>query len=690
MSESPAGRLRCAERRLAIGGLLLTLSLIPSAVAEDGKPDAASSEEGDVSLPSLFETSREDQMMRAYLRKRVHAKLDQRKERLEGLETEEQVRSYQDRLRGFFRETVDLDSFDRTPLRARVTGKLECDGYTVDKVIYESLPGFLVTANLYLPEGDGPFPGILHSCGHSDNGKAAEAYQKVNILLARQGFAVLCYDPIGQGERKQLVDPKTGRSLGQPTGEHHILGVAPVLLGRSLASYMIWDGMRGIDYLQSRPEVDAERIGATGNSGGGNLTSFLMALDDRIDAAAPGCFLTTTRRKNESPGPGDPEQNLFGQIQEGLDHPDFALIRAPRPTLILAATQDFVPIEGTWEAFRQAKQIYTKLGYPERIDLVEAPEKHGYSKPLREGAARFFLRWLAGENAEVFELEEVATVVDADLHASPEGQVLRLEEARSLFEVNLQRWEEMREEKERRWSHLESDADRRERVRQVTGIDLNLAEVVKHPDMMALSDSGTPAQGVFQPEPGILLPFLRFAPMEDGKIGSGAGLPIDLICTEARLEVSELVEIQKRLEPGRNRVFVNLRDSGLSRTRNWRFPGADAWIAYMLGDSYLAMRTMDLLRVTRKLQEERKSERPIHLHAEGELVPVALHAAALNPELFASVTLHGGLGSWEEVIESRNPVPHLPNVVHGALRHYDLPDLVELIGPEKVTWEVEE
>ena len=104
------------------------------------------------------------------------------------------------------------------------------------------------------------------------------------------------------------------------------------------------------------------------------MTSYLMALDDRIVAAAPSCFLTTTRRKNDNPGPGDAEQNIFGQISYGMDHPDYVLMRAPKPTLICAATRDFVPIEGTWETFRQAKRIYARLGFSERIGLVVGTE----------------------------------------------------------------------------------------------------------------------------------------------------------------------------------------------------------------------------------------------------------------------------------------------------------------------------
>jgi len=166
--------------------------------------------------------------------------------------------------------------------------------------------------------------------------------------------------PLDQGERHQLLDADGKPIITRSTEGHTRAGVGAILVGRNTATYRIWDGMRAIDYLASRPEVDADRIGCTGISGGGTMTSYLMALDDRIQAAAPGCFITTTRRKNESPGPGDAEQNIFGQIAYGMDHADYILMRAPKPTLICAATHDFVPIEGTWEAFREAKRLYTR------------------------------------------------------------------------------------------------------------------------------------------------------------------------------------------------------------------------------------------------------------------------------------------------------------------------------------------
>ena len=166
---------------------------------------------------------------------------------------------------------------ERTPLNARVVKRLQGDGYRVENVLFASRPGHHVTANLYLPEGDGPFPGVIVPCGHSHNGKAADGYQRASILLAKHGMAALCYDPIGQGERYQMLDfehdhehfEQVSYPLPVPhprvqylcTTEHTTMGIGCILLGTNVAQYRIWDGMRAIDYLQSRDDIIADRIG---------------------------------------------------------------------------------------------------------------------------------------------------------------------------------------------------------------------------------------------------------------------------------------------------------------------------------------------------------------------------------------------------------------------------------------------
>src|SRR5258708_7200042 len=167
---------------------------------------------------------------------------------------------------------------------ARKTGQIEGDDYLIEQLVYESLPGYLVPALLYRPKkADRPRPAVLSPCGHSDVGKADAEYQKLHINLAKRGYIVLTYDPVGQGERSQFWDAARKRSrFNLSCGEHAVLGNPLYLLGTSLARYRIWDGLRGMDYLTSLPEVDATRIGCAGNSGGGTLTAYIAALDPRV------------------------------------------------------------------------------------------------------------------------------------------------------------------------------------------------------------------------------------------------------------------------------------------------------------------------------------------------------------------------------------------------------------------------
>src|SRR5262249_3722124 len=164
--------------------------------------------------------------------------------------------------------------FERTPLNPRVTGIVERPGYRIEKLTFESRPRLYVTANLYLPAAAGRHPAILGPLGHSANGKAWPSYQKLFSNLARKGYAGLAYDPVGQGERIEYAGSRAGQSAigGGGTGEHEYAGRRLILLGTNFGLFRVWDGIRGIDFLLTRAEVDPERIGCCGQSGGGTLT----------------------------------------------------------------------------------------------------------------------------------------------------------------------------------------------------------------------------------------------------------------------------------------------------------------------------------------------------------------------------------------------------------------------------------
>jgi cephalosporin-C deacetylase-like acetyl esterase len=288
-----------------------------------------------------------------------------------------------------------------------------------------------VTANLYLPRVSGRRPAVLVPCGHSETGKAAETYQRVCIGLASKGYVVLIYDPIGQGERQLYWNPTTKASdMGGNTAQHSYAGNQWLLIGGNVAQVMVWDSIRAVDYLLSRPEVDGERIGMAGNSGGGTNTAYTVPLDERIKVAATCCYITTLEWRRRSWTTGDGEQNLLGQLPEGIDHADLLRLMAPRPVLVGSAALDFFPLEGARESVAIASQLYTALDAPDRIAHVVADAPHGYSATLRRATFAWMNRWLGVTDADDSE-PDVPIESDADLQCTPDGQVALLGSADS-------------------------------------------------------------------------------------------------------------------------------------------------------------------------------------------------------------------------------------------------------------------
>ena len=292
-------------------------------------------------------TPEEQQKYQLYrqLQEQAYAALNRREAVFEELKSPDQIVARQKKLREFFLQQLG-GLPERTAINARTVRTIPCDGYRIECVIFDSQPGHRITANLYLPDADGPVPGVVVSSGHSRTAKTADYNQRFGIMMATHGMAALCFDPIGQGERSQILNEDGQNRFSGTTTEHFLVGVGSILTGRNTARYRVWDAMRAIDYITSRPEVDGSKIGFTGCSGGGTVTSYVMALDDRIMCAAPACYLTTFRHLISSIGPQDAEQNICGQLKFGMDHPDYILMRAPSPTLISATTGDYFSIAG--------------------------------------------------------------------------------------------------------------------------------------------------------------------------------------------------------------------------------------------------------------------------------------------------------------------------------------------------------
>jgi len=314
---------------------------------------------------------------------------------------------------------------EKTPLRPRITGTVDRNAYTVEKLIFESRPEFLVTANLYVPKGrDFPLPGVVGTCGHSHNGKCAEAYQSFAQGLARMGYVVLIYDPIGQGERLQYPDEKLKSRVGVGVREHLHAGNQQSLVGEFLGTWRAWDGIRALDYLLTRDEVDKQRVGVTGNSGGGTMTTWLCGVEPRWTMAAPACFVTTFRRNTENELPADTEQCPPKALALGLDHDDFLAAQAPDPIMILAKEKDYFDVRGSEEALVRLKRLYKLLGAEDDVALFVGPTAHGYSQENREAMYRWFNRVTGVSDARTE--PELVIEKDETLWCTPNGQVCEL------------------------------------------------------------------------------------------------------------------------------------------------------------------------------------------------------------------------------------------------------------------------
>lgn len=271
--------------------------------------------------------------------------------------------------------------------QAKITGRLPFAWGNIEKIVYHVPENGPVSANLYLPFPNGRnLPAALVLCGHNDSGKAAPAYQKMAMLLAKTGFAVMVIDPIGQGDRRQF-----GPSFkGHCWDEHSYIGRRLFPLGDWTGARMVQDAVSAIDYLTSRPEIDISILGVTGNSGGGTATTFLASVEKRITIAAPMCYVTSWENNILNERPTDNEQIPPHALAQNLDIVDFLIARAPVPVLICGKKNDFFDPRGTEKAFGELSKIYSLLGKEDSAELFMDEGNHGSSFALRVRCCEFF------------------------------------------------------------------------------------------------------------------------------------------------------------------------------------------------------------------------------------------------------------------------------------------------------------
>ncbi|MFO0805894.1 MAG: prolyl oligopeptidase family serine peptidase [Gemmataceae bacterium] len=568
---------------------------------------------------------------------------------------------------------------EKTPLNAKITGTLDRDTYTVEKIIFESRPGFLVTANLYLPKGaKEKRPGVVGSCGHSTNGKAEPAYQSFAQGLARMGYVVLIYDPIGQGERLQYghLPAKIRPSVG--VGEHLYAGNQQFLVGEFFGTWRAWDGILALDYLLSRPEVDPKHVGITGNSGGGTLTTWLCGLDDRWTMAAPGCFITTFRRNLENELPADTEQCPPHALALGLDHADFLAALAPKPVIVLAKEKDFFDARGAEEAFRRLQRIYGLLGAEENVKLHIGPTGHGYTIENREAMYQWFNK-ATGLSKEVAE-PKIVVEKDQDLRCTPTGQVADLK-SRSVFSFTKQLASGGRKPPDSLATTIQKALSVPTRDGSPEYRILRAAANRKYPKPHATTyvlETEAPAVAVVYR----LSDEAHFA--RPPKSDAPAILYVSHHSADAELREEPLVAEVMKAEPKATVYACDVRGVGETRpdtcggTNTFLTPyGNDFFYAIhgiMLDRPYPGQKTFDLLRTLDWLASYGHKE--IHLVAKGWGTIPATFAAVLH-ENVKRVTLKDALKSYHEIATNETYNWPLSSFAPGVLSKFDLPDCHE-------------
>jgi len=581
---------------------------------------------------------------------------------------------------------------EKTPLNARSLGVTQAHGFRIERIMFDSQPGFPVTALLYLPDSKpagGKLPAIVVAPGHGPTGKTSD--YAFSSVFAMNGFAVLDYDPIGQGERLQYPDPaKPGATLAKgPTGEHGEAGLQPTLIGDAVARYFAWDGMRAVDYLQSRAEIDPERIGAFGCSGGGMMTALLAAVDTRIKATGTACYITSFDTLLPSIGPQDAEQSIPGFIAAGLDFPDWVELATPRPYAIIATTEDMFPFAGAQKTEAEARRFYQLFGADEGLEFLTGPGHHGNIRPIMPRILTFFLKHLQpgadaanpvlppppAPGASPFAPPPLPKEAFQD---TPTGQVATsFPNAETVHSLNLKRFEAMPKRRVLTGEALKGA------VRQVTKVSTSRTEaVVTTQEALSVAHDGLIT---LRSELGIKIHGELFEPHSPGThpaillLTNAASAPLE---SAEHKEMS--AEIQRLTEAGNVVLALTPRPSP---------PGTEETKAPILGVFYLSelraeltgktlmgMRIDDTLCALNYLALLPDVDgKKITAQASGHFGLVLLHAAVLDRRI-SHITIDHSLSSYRSLVEAPIPIGAPEDILPGVLLHYDLPDLVKALG----------
>lgn len=585
-------------------------------------------------------------------------------------------RDARDALRRRLRDALGLDRIPRADT-CELRGRIERDGFVVEKLVFEATPGLPVPAHLYLPQGRGPHPAVVHPPGHwMENAKLEPNIQRLNAHLARNGIAVLCYDTLGQGERR--------------IGWHQHGQLAPLLVGFTSLGLMVRDSLGALDLLERRDDVDATRLAMTGTSGGGYSTIFAAALDARITAAAIACIVNTHAggMRDAALGTGwDGWIDLCNQVP-GLcaagTMGEILACAAPRSLQIVHAQSDPpFPVRGAREVADEVSGLYAANGCPEAFSYVEVPGGHGLHPAVRGAISSFLVPRLCGVMPSS---ERDGALLDAPWEVT-HGDARAERPQRRSEDASTAGWC-LPEPVDSNAPVVELARGRAQELRERRpALDAGTLASALGPfpprgDLRPTVTNHLTVPGGFAqrltltPEPGIALDALMLLPEE----WSDAFPPVFVMLDEGgKTQALATAEVDRARERGWAVLLPDLRGTGESAVSE--FEAATA--AWMLDRDLLNQRVWDVLRAVDHLSERYSSSQQID---KGRIVVwggdafglVALLAAALDPRIAGAGAT--GLGSLEELLVLDSSVTPMA-YRHGLLELLDLGDLVQLIRP---------
>ncbi|NND06542.1 MAG: xylan esterase [Saprospiraceae bacterium] len=625
---------------------------------------------------------------------------DLREQEIAKLKTKEEWQARQKWVKDKLNELVGPFP-EKTPLNPRITGVIKKEDYRIEKVVFESMPGFYVVGCVFVPEKiKKKAPAILNVIGHSQEGFRGEIYQQVYLNLVKKGFIVLAIDPIGQGEDVQFFDPDIGEngfsSVGYSVVEHCYAGNLNFLSGKTLARYFTWDGIRSIDYLVSRKDVDPERIGVTGFSGGGTVTSYVSALDDRVKVSVPCSWSTACRRHTETKGTQDAETNFVGGLKEGISLEDLIEVRAPKPTLMTFTSRDqYLSIQGAREAYQEAKKVYNVYHEPDNIQFIEDDFKHWMTPKIRQKIYKFFMDHLdvEGDPTE----EEVQFLSWDELNVTPTGNVIDWLKGENIQSINAKETAPLLKELEvsRKTipDHLEKTM---KKAPEISGyISPEYGDGDPFFNGRYQRDGYSVSRYAIKGEGKYLIPFLLFKP-NTGKPSYPA--IIYLHPDGKAAEAAPGGQIEEFVRKGYLVAAVDVVGVGECKNTVTR-ENADDYTGVLIGRSTPGIQAGDIVRVVNYLRHHAQLDHE-NIGAVGidEMGIPLLHATAFEPAI-KNLTLVGSLISYRSVVMNDlykiGLVFNSPGYWHpweidfswgiaGVLTGYDLPDLIGCIAPRKV------